>query len=154
VKLLGRFGAASDASLLVPLAIESYGELRSEALAAALRLAPGIDGAARALLGTEAEDLVRTTLTMTTKAPVAEWRQHVEPLLNSKTDAIRTLAVAHLIERCSRAELKTLIDAYMNQGYYYYNVVCWLDRALYAPAPLRSVYLVRLERLKKSAFWA
>jgi hypothetical protein len=61
-------------------------------------------------------------------------------LLHSKIDGVRVLAVACLHRLADRARLEAILDEYMQTRPYYYNVVCWLDRVLYAPAPLQDMF--------------
>jgi len=39
-----------------------------------------------------------------------------------------------------------MLEAQLHRETYYYNVVTWLDRLLYSPAPLRELFARDLER--------
>ena len=68
----------------------------------------------------------------------------VRDLLRVSDSAVRVKAASFLIARLPQERLEEVLDAYL-EGYHYYNVVCWMDRALYAPARLRDLYMARLE---------
>ncbi|MBS1829458.1 MAG: hypothetical protein JST93_29430 [Acidobacteria bacterium] len=62
-------------------------------------------------------------------------------LLNHQNESVRTAAVLCAIAVSSRGQLERLISAYQDQSEYYYNVVTWLDRYLYAPKPVFDAYV-------------
>jgi hypothetical protein len=59
-------------------------------------------------------------------------------LLDSKLDGVRLAAVRYLSSRLTLGQLRRLIDLYRRQAaFYYYNVIVYLDRHLYAPGWIR-----------------
>ena len=42
-------------------------------------------------------------------------------------------------------ELRALLEQCVRRESYYYNIVAWLDRLLYAPSLLREMYLRELQ---------
>jgi hypothetical protein len=62
----------------------------------------------------------------------------VRGLLNHQSEAVRVAAVRQLDILMSPAQLDEVLVDYMSQGTYFYNVVSWLDRLLFAPEPLRQ----------------
>ncbi|MGD0946860.1 MAG: hypothetical protein ABSA52_05465 [Candidatus Binatia bacterium] len=144
IRLLSRFGIASDAGTLIAVAKASFGEDRDEAIRGALSLAPGPEGAAKAFLESDDPAFVAPALRALTEHSVSEVVPFVEPMLGSKRDDIRVLAVAFLAEKLSRGDLESLMVTYREGLYYYYNVGCWLDRVLYAPSPFCEVFRKRL----------
>jgi hypothetical protein len=143
ISLLSRFGVASDAETLIAVAKASFGRDRDQAIQGALTLAPGPEGAAKTFLESDDPAFVAPALRALTGHAASEVVPFVEPLLRSKRDDVRVLAVALLAEKLSRDDLESLIVKY-RQGSYYYNVGCWLDRVLYAPTPFREVFRRRL----------
>lgn len=70
----------------------------------------------------------------------------VKELLYRKTDQIRLCALSYLVYVLECSALEELLDEYPNaQRYYYYNVICWLDRVLYAPRGLREEYVRQIK---------
>ncbi len=65
-------------------------------------------------------------------------------LLYSKADEIRLLATAYVVKTRSRQKLVPLLKRYLSGETYYYDVVCWLDRVLYAPKVLAQGYKKKL----------
>lgn len=68
----------------------------------------------------------------------------VEALLKHEDPGVRRAATAALVARYDRLELEATLTRYINQQSYFYNVVCWLDRILYAPTVLSAYYRSKL----------
>jgi hypothetical protein len=64
--------------------------------------------------------------------------------LGSEDEKARLRAVEYLSNRISFHELEELMTEYVGRGRYFYNVVTWIDRLLYAPANLRKMYKAKL----------
>lgn len=76
-----------------------------------------------------------------------DWND-ISTLLYSKNEEVRLLATAYAAKTWTRRQLISLLKKYLNEKTYYYNVVCWLDRVLYAPKDLAQGYKKKLtERL-------
>ena len=56
-----------------------------------------------------------------------------KPLLLSEKDDIRLKGFAVLTHFYKREDLEKLLEDYISRERYYYNVVTWLDRYLFAP---------------------
>jgi hypothetical protein len=69
----------------------------------------------------------------------------VKALLYADNTEIRTYALAYLTNVLSEDELEKLLSEYSSAGRYYYNVVTWLDRWLYAPKKLRDSFRKELK---------
>jgi hypothetical protein len=70
----------------------------------------------------------------------------LEPFLYNDREKIRLKVVAYLSERGSHHELEELLRKYTMPPRYFFDVVCWLDRILYAPTRLREAYRTQLSR--------
>ncbi len=148
VRLIHRFGEATDLDVLLPLATGSYGEVRRIATEAALKLSPGLAGAAATLFESDDPYLVGLALKVVADVPPAEAEGIVDGLLESEKEAVRVKAVAYLLRKLSVHEVERFLGDYLEPPYYY-NVACWLDRLLFAPAPL--VELFREELTNRAA---
>lgn len=144
VGVLSRFGNEADVMALVAIAKAGRGELRKAAADAALKLDPG-GVASEAFLASNDPVLVAKGLSLmpyeqavTSNRPVA--------LLNNENLGVRTAALLYLVEKASGPELEQTLREYVTQKTYYYNVVCWLDRLLYTPSPLKEMYTRDLRR--------
>jgi putative heme degradation protein len=51
------------------------------------------------------------------------------------------MACYFAVKTQTKKQLKDLLNKYLTQGLYYYNVVVTIDRALYAPKDLVAVFL-------------
>jgi len=154
IETLLQHGSPTDAENLIKLATSSYG--RAKRRAADVAAALDEKGAVRTLLASDDPELVNAGFRAIWDK---DWREHratAEALLKSEKPDTRRAAIAYLIHHLDRASLQEILDGYISHGMYFYNVVCWLDRALCAPEPLRAPYLSRLRetvfRLSHSIF--
>lgn len=145
VRIIEAFGDASDSQTLVDIAKDSYEELKEIAAKAALKLSPGVGGASVALLETEDPILVGLTVKSIWDEEFLDVAGVLEPLLTSKNDSTRIKVLAYFVKKYSEEELNSLLSVYLEGSKYYYNVVCWLDRVLYAPPPLKEMFVRELE---------
>jgi hypothetical protein len=67
-----------------------------------------------------------------------------EGFLLDENEKKRQMAVSVLSKTCTAEELVRVLERYLEGGRYFYNVVCWLDRLLYAPEPMKRLYLSEL----------
>jgi HEAT repeat protein len=132
-RALARVGEEADVGRLVELAQGLDGELFA---GAAIAISPGPEGAARPLLDSSRG----ATATLAARHLVAQASEldeaTVEELLHHGIDAVRRVGVAAVLIRVGEDEaaLIALLDRYLAAGSYFYDVVCLLDRVIYAPA--------------------
>jgi hypothetical protein len=77
-----------------------------------------------------------------------------EILLKSEIEDRRLDGLSILLSSLNEIELEKFLDDYLSQGTYYYNVVTWLDKCLYAVGAFKDLFkskmLARLEKSNKS----
>lgn len=145
VKIIERHGDKSDIESLIKLCKDSYGDLKASSANAALSLSPGVEGAAKYFLNTYDEILIKLAL----KSIAGEDKTSgdaVEPLLKNENENIRAMVLYYLANRSQKEYLEDLLSRYIGQPIYYYNVVCWLDRILYAKQPIKDVFINKLKQ--------
>ncbi|WP_434480816.1 hypothetical protein [Gemmatimonas sp.] len=140
IALITKHGNANDADSLVAYAERSYNSDSLEAALGAIELSPGPEGAARKLLTSPKEELVRVGLRAMLGAGTDAIIACAEPLLGNPRDGVRLAATALLAHELSLDELKEVTRRYRELPTYYYDVGCWLDRVMYAPEPLRAAF--------------
>jgi len=140
-KVLRRFGSAEDLAILQPIFMDGYGDHRVVAAEAALAHAQ--QRATALMLNSDSPALVAIALRSLERADLSEIQDMVIGLLRHSNNSIRVKAISYLVERLSPTQLEAVLDGYLEPPYYY-NVVCWLDRVLYAPSPLRELFLTEL----------
>src|SRR5205823_3053403 len=67
-------------------------------------------------------------------------RPYLLPLLNSKSADVRLKAAAFAALRLDPSHVSEILGDYIAQSTYFYNVTTALDRALYAPEPLKKAF--------------
>jgi hypothetical protein len=145
LRCLRRFGSATDSALALQIARVSYAEVRNEALKTAVALSPVAIGVSTELVNSDEVELVRAGIG-------AIWNEEPDivkgilfPVLQHAKTEVRRLAVAYFIMRYPKERLEDILREYIKLPTYYYNVVCWLDRALYSPPALASGYRRRFQ---------
>ena len=68
----------------------------------------------------------------------------MEPLSSSESDDLRVMASGYFVSRLSGNQVEELLDEYLAKPTYYYNVVCLIDRVLYAPQLMRREFTRKL----------
>lgn len=146
VKVIKKFGDEDDIQGLIEVAKTTEGVLQESAALAALELSPDVKETARSLLLTAKEDLARTVVSyLTDEQEVAAVSAFLELLLKDESNVVRRKAAAFFAKKFTEEELEELLGRYTSQSPYYYDVVCWLDKILYAPAQLKGTFASQLE---------
>ena len=146
VRIVSKFGTAEDVPALLQVSREHWGEARDEAGAAALRLSSNPLEVALELTASNSPTLVRNGYGWLYKQGSPEVDKFFEALMGSESDIGRLRALYYFSRNRTWGDLESMLEAQLNREAYYYNVVTWLDRLLYSPAPLREFFTRDLER--------
>lgn len=132
---LARVGTDADVGKLLELSELEGANVFGRA---ALRLSPGPSGAALALLDSSraAAALVGARHLYSHASDLSD--ETLELLLHHTSGDVRRVGVACALTCCDDGDLEDLMDRYTSAGRYYYNVISWLDRAVFAPSYLRE----------------
>jgi hypothetical protein len=144
IKLLERFGDESDCGRLVEVAKKEW-SIRTEAARAALTLSKRSPSILRMLFGSDDPSLVATALAALEEEDLTSFLPDLGKLSLQESAAVRVLAVACLRRLATSEDLERFLEWYLTKRPYYYDVVCWLDRVLYAPEALRQAFERKLE---------
>jgi hypothetical protein len=112
-------------------------------LLSAVRAALKIDksGAVlRKMMESDSSELIENALRQARSRPDVVSDEEATSWLEHKSDEVRLAAVGVLFACRSRSELEDFLLKYVERPTYYYNVVTWLDRVLYAPAGFREYF--------------
>jgi HEAT repeat protein len=140
ILIVERLGDLTDVDSLIEVARKnSYSATGVSAARAAIKLSPGINGAVRAVLATNTPDLVRVAVKSVLDEDKASVAELLKPLLYSNNDNVRLKILSFFIIRYTESELESLLIEYTEPSRYFYNVVCYLDKVLYAPSPLQTL---------------
>ena len=91
------------------------------------------------LLDTGNPVLLKTLFSIMSITPKESILNTIKSLLYHDKDTVREVAISYLLRTMDDDELAELLDNYPTQNStYYYNVVCWLDRCIYAPDELKE----------------
>jgi len=143
-RVIARFGDESDVPELVSAANELNGDTQEAILNVALGFSPGPQGVAPELLEEDNTTIFRISIEALLRNDTIDAKELIKGYLHDGHDFKRVMATRYLVKKCSREELVELLKNYESGGSYYYNVVCWLDRCLYAPEPLKRAYMDEL----------
>jgi hypothetical protein len=146
LRIVGKFGTPEDVPALLQISREGWGEAPDEAGTAALHLSSNPIEVALEFTESNNPALVRTGYEWLYKQASSEVDTFFEESINSESDARRLRAVYYFSRNRTSGDLERMLEAQLNRETYYYNVVTWLDRLLYSPAPLRDFFTRDLER--------
>lgn len=147
VDLFAKYAGKKDIDILLEPANDGDVKNRTIATKSILKL-NGEDKHIQILLDSSYSDVIREVIHWHIENNKTLNRSKMTILLCSKNDEIRLLTAAYAIKTCSRPQLVSLLNRYLSGETYYYDVVCWLDRVLFAPKELSQGYKKKLiERL-------
>lgn len=146
VRIVSKFGTAEDVPALLQVSREHWGEARDEAGTAALRLSSNPLEVALELTASNSPTLVRNGYGWLYKQGSPEVDKFFEALMGSESDIGRLRALYYFSRNRTWGDLESMLEAQLNREAYYYNVVTWLDRLLYSPAPLMEFFTRDLEK--------
>lgn len=143
IGLFAKYAGKKDIDVLSEIASSGDVEGRIVAAKRLLKLDPG-KRRSRDLLESSYSDVVKEAIYWhIANEERLDWSE-LSALLYSKGDEIRLLATAYAVKTWTRQKLVPLLKRYLSGETYYYDVVCWLDRVLYAPRDLAQGYKKQL----------
>ena len=137
---LRRVGAPNDVEVALEIAENSNGGVSIEAAKTALALSSG-DASASCLVKSKKVELVKLAIRKLITFDSKEVWPKIKYRLYDENDNIRSLICAYAIKKLSRQDLAKLLDVYLSEERYFYSVVYFLDRVLYAKGPLRNLFV-------------
>jgi hypothetical protein len=150
VKVVCKFGDSGYASDLLRIAKETYGELQKEAALGALKLSSKPLETATELLSSDSKDLVQVAFSWLLRQDSGDLAVGLREFLHDKDAEFRLPSLHWLSKRLEKSDLEATLQGYLESGTYYYDVVTWLDRLLYAPQRLRESFARKLELQQES----
>jgi len=142
---LRQAGNTEDSVLLLHAAEDATGEEAIVAASVAITLFPGEGGPAFELLKSRKPELFKLairTLMSSTRSHL--WNQ-IKGRLYDEDENIRKAVSAYAVLKFRPKELTKILEVYLSKDIYYYNVVFYFDRALYAKLPLRKLFLKEIK---------
>jgi hypothetical protein len=151
-KVLLNFGGSQDAPTMLELAMEKWGPWREPAAHAALKFSSDPKATALALFDTNSSEVSKVAFEWLMTCDALEIQEVFQMQLHDNKEGKRVRAVFYLQQHAkSKEELEKVLRDYQERESYYYNVVTWLDRLLYAPDLLREDFRRRLRKEALSA---
>jgi HEAT repeat protein len=146
VRVLDQFGSGTDVPVLIEIAKATDGVLRETAARAALKRASDVLEIARTLLLSKEKVLASVSIDfLLNEKNRHEIERNLEELLYNEDNIARIEAVRFFVNNFSLEQLLDLLNRYITRFPYYLDVVCWLDRILYAPKALQGFFKQELQ---------
>ena len=146
ISCLKRLGSAQDTELALQIAEEAGGEISIEAAKVALLLSPGEAGGAGKLLKCKNPDLFKLAVVSQLSNDTRKVWPQIKNRLYDGDAEIRKMVCAYALKKFSIRRVEKLLTDYLLADQYYYSVVFFLDRALYAKLPLRKLFVREVVR--------
>jgi len=149
ILLLSKFGDTSDVDSLIKAALRNYGETQKLALEAAYNLANDKDALLEKLVNDNNKSVAKIAMQMLSKHESDRKLEITLELLKSEVNERRIQALSIYVHHYNykSSELEDLLDAYISQQTYYYNVVTWLDRCLYTKGQYYKYFKSKLSNI-------
>lgn len=140
VQMIAKYGNLEDVSTLVKIAFDNYGSTKNEAIKQALKYSKFDKAVLKQFIASGDKDMIKTCLVYDLADKSNTILEDAKDLLMHKVEDIRIYALSYLANILTKKELSVLLNNYLNGTTYYYDVVCWLDRILFAPSKIRRIY--------------
>lgn len=145
VKVVCKFGDSGYAGDLIRIAKETYGERQKETALGALKLSSNPAETAAELLRSDSADLAKVAFSWMLHQDSYDFSDAFRDFLHDEDAGFRLRSLYWLSKRLEKADLEATLAAYVENGTYYYDIVTWLDRLLYAPRRLRDSFARKLQ---------
>jgi HEAT repeat protein len=146
VKIVSKFGNEQDVQTLLDISDNAWGELEDLAPATAIRLSTNSQALAIEMARAGGRGRQKAAVRWLVTQDSNEVKEYFRGLLNDEAASNRVQGIQYLSKRLTADELKQLLDEYPGKGTYYYDVVTWLDRLLYAPQCLKEMFIRDLDQ--------
>ncbi len=142
--LLSKFGDSSDVDNLIKVTSELYGETKRFALDTAYKLSENRDVLLETLMNDKNDETAAIAVKILSMTESPRRIEMAKALFNSTKDKRRLEGLAIVSKYSNDNELETLLNEYVSQPSYYYNIVTWLDRCLYSNGRYLNYYKSKL----------
>lgn len=150
IQIIAKHGGSEDVPTLIQIAFDNYGSTKIEAVRLALKYSKFDKAVIQQFISSGEEAIIKACLSYDLHSKSNIMIEDAKVLLMHKSDDIRIPALSYLANILSNRKLLELLNNYLAGSTYYYNVVCWLDRILFAPAKIRKIYKQELLSIVKS----
>ena len=134
---LSHVGTKEDKADIEPFLSSASASVQTAAARTWLLLSSDRTATVKELLTKPAPPTVFVVVASSLSNRVAPIWDELKPLLSNQDDDIRRLACHYATTMLGRRKLHALLNEYPKSGFYYYNVVTLLDRALYTVGNVR-----------------
>jgi hypothetical protein len=140
MRALVKCGEEKDGDSLFGISQSSTGQIARTAVEIAMKLKPGIGGPVDHFLTSADPSVFELAVrSLFGSDPEVAWPK-MEMRLYDDNEKIRKMACAYAVSNFDHFRLGVLLSWYVSPATYYYNVVFYLDRVIYAKPPLNGVF--------------
>lgn len=150
VQIIAKYGTLEDVPTLIKIAFDSYGSTKIEATKQALKYSNFDKEIIRQFISSGDKDIVKACLAYDLDTKSHVMITDTKAMLMHKIEDIRIFALSYLVNVLTKQKLVKLLNEYLSGTTYYYDVVCWLDRILFASPKIRRIYRQELLSMIKT----
>ncbi len=144
LKMLQKIGNEQDVKKIIEVARTSYGVVKDLAFEVALLLSENSVELIKENLLSKDSVAIKASFDAVMNQENIQIEDTLKSLLYDDNNSARLIAVYYFVNKLSRKDLEVLLQNYFREGMYYYDVICWLDRIIYAPKELAQNYIRKL----------
>lgn len=135
---LAAIGNRQDREAISPIASTGSPFIRAAAARTYLTLSETLTAGVADLLQHASETIMWVIVALALQKRDKNVWKALKPLLNDDSEEIRRLVCFYAAASLKSKQLLAVMEDYLQLPTYYYNVIVLLDRALYAPIPIRK----------------
>jgi hypothetical protein len=139
-EIVSKFGDDQDVQTLLNISEKAWGRLEKLATEAAIRLSRGPLQLALEMAISGNARKAKIANQWLKNQDSSEIRNYFRSLLDDEGESRRAVGVSYLARKLDETQMRELLDEYLGKQTYYYNVVTWVGRLLYAPSPLKEMF--------------
>jgi hypothetical protein len=150
LKIFSKYGNRKDAEYLLGKLKEQNTSQKKSLIKTALLISPGPRGIIKILLKLEDKEGLLIALDYYDSIKSKTNIKFLKTLLFNKNSDIRVKALSILADLMTKHQLKKLIDVYITNKTYFYDIVAWLDKLVYSPKEISEMYFKQLRNSLES----
>lgn len=145
IEYLGKYGNQRDLPAIIKIAENSYDDIQLVSTQVALSISQEKFELSAQFAASGQPLLVKQSVkSMLSNRDDIDFSQ-IKNFLFHQSDLTREAAIYVASEILTQDELGELLDEYIDNRQYFYNVVTWFDRFLYSPDYLSTYYMLKLK---------
>lgn len=150
IEMIAKYGNTADCKMLLNYAFNSKSEYKILPIKTVLSLRKNLSNIISSMLKSNDKDLLKIALLNLDSLKSQNNTKVAKEFLKNDDEAVRLISIKFLFLKYNKDELIDILNDYIKNDSYYYNVVTWLDRLIYAPEYFEPIFLNKIKEIENS----